>query len=70
MQHVASWLVILNKVTAVISRIAGRYAAGWRPTCVFGKKSGRSGKGRIHRNWREFPKMPRPTAHTRMSQNP
>lgn len=47
MQHIARWLVMLNKVTAVVSRIAGHYAAGQGPHASAGEKSGRSGKGRI-----------------------
>jgi len=47
MQHIARWLVILNKVTAVVSRIAARYATGQGPHASAEEKSGRSGKGRI-----------------------
>ena len=38
MQHIARRPVILNKVTAVVSRIAGRYAAGQGRTRVGGGK--------------------------------
>jgi hypothetical protein len=48
MQHIARWLVILNKVTAVV--FENRWSSrGWsRPArAPGGGKSGRSGRGRI-----------------------
>ena len=59
MQHIARWPVILNKRTAVVSRIAGCYAAGQGRTRVDGGKEWSQWQ-RSDCNRREFPAMLRP----------